>query len=163
MTEQEQNNVNQEGTAPAPFGRLMTHILIGAAISGVASSIPVLNILNCCFCLLNMGGVVLAMHLYLGSHPADRLSFGEAAGFGALAGAGAGLITGLIGFAVGMLFKQATASQFSQLPPEAAQIISFLQGAQLAMVPVQMAIYAVFGLLGAVLGLQLFFKGRIRR
>ncbi len=57
----------------------MKSAAIGGAIGGVLSAIPLLNMLNCCFCLLCMAGAVIGLQLYLKESPNENLSNGGAA------------------------------------------------------------------------------------
>lgn len=147
----------------AGFGRLQKHILLGAVFSGIASSIPLLNCLNCLFCILNMGGVALALSMHLKANPEDMLTSGEGALFGLAAGAGAGLIAGLLGLAVNMVMGSALASVLENLPEASRQ--AFAQGTALGVItiPINVVLFAGFGALAGFLGLQLFFKSRIRK
>lgn len=149
-------------TQDQSFGRFGKYILIGALISGVASGIPLLNFLNCCFCLLNMGGIVLALSLYLKSAPGDAVSMGEAAGFGAAAGAGAGVIAGLLGILTSHLVASLLASVLTTAPPQLKSQLAASSAMGVFMIPVYACLYAAFGALGGILGMALFFKDRKR-
>jgi len=149
-------------TQDQAFGRFGKYILIGALISGVASGIPLINLLNCCFCLLNMAGIILALSLYLKSAPGDMVSMGEAAGFGAAAGAGAGVLAGLIGFLTSRLVASALASVLTNAPAQLKSQLAASSALGLLVIPVNAVLYAAFGALGGVLGMALFFKDRKR-
>jgi len=149
-------------TQDQAFGRLGKHILIGAVISGVASGIPLLNILNCCFCLLNMGGIILAMSLYLKSAPGDTLSLGEAAGFGAAAGAGAGVIAGVLGLLTSRAVASLLASVLTSAPPQLKSQLAASSAMGIIIIPLDAMLFAAFGALGGILGMVLFFKDRKR-
>jgi len=149
-------------TQDQSFGRFGKYILIGALISGVASSIPLVNLLNCCFCLLNMGGIILALSLYLKSAPGDMVSMGEAAGFGAAAGAGAGLIAGILGILTSHLVASLLASVLTSAPPQLKSQLEASSAMGVVMIPVYACLYAAFGALGGILGMALFFKDRKR-
>jgi hypothetical protein len=149
-------------TQDQTFGRFGKYILIGALISGVASGIPLVNILNCCFCLLNMAGIILALHLYLKSAPGDAVSMGEAAGFGAAAGAGAGLIAGILGILTSRLVASLVTSILSSAPPQLKSQLAASSALGVMMIPVNIALYAAFGALGGILGMAIFFKNRKR-
>lgn len=144
------------------FGRLGKHILIGALISGVASGIPLLNILNCCFCLLNMAGIVLALSMYLKSAPGDSVSMGEAAGFGAAAGAGAGVIAGVLGLITSRMMASLLTSVLSNAPAQMKSQLAASSAMGVIIIPVDAVLYAAFGALGGILGMALFFKDRKR-
>jgi hypothetical protein len=138
------------------------YIAIGAAIAGILSSIPVLNVLNCCFCVLNMGGVVAGLWLFLGANPADSVSNVEAAGFGAAAGAGAGVIAGILGALFRMATRDSVEQLFQSLPPQFAEQFARQSEWGFAALPFLIILYSAFGALGAFLGMQMFFKPRLR-
>jgi hypothetical protein len=148
------------------FSRFIKHIILGGLIGGVLSALPFLNWLNCLFCLLNLAAVVLALRMYLGANPADSISTGDSAGFGAAAGAVAGLVSCLITSLFGT-GAAALASAMDSLPEEMRQIFAGAGIGTAAFgivaIPVTMAVFAAFGALGGILGMQLFFKSRIRR
>lgn len=158
--------------APVPYsggiGRFTKYIAIGAAVSGVASSIPGLSCLNLICCLLNMAGVALALHLYLKSAPGDVVSNGEAAGFGALAGAGAGVINGIASFFIGAATEKMIITLLERIDPAvaeqtAAQMASTSMLGHIFGAIVGLVLFTGFGALGGVLAMQLFFKSRLRK
>lgn len=144
------------------FGRFTKHIILGALFGGVLSGIPILNCLNCLFCLLNIAGIVIALSMYLKEHPQDMISGAEAAGFGAAAGAGAGLISSILGLVANMFLGTFIASLMSNIPgADRNMMASTAVGA--FMIPVNIILFAAFGALGGFLGMQLFFKNNLRR
>ena len=154
------------------FGRFTKHIILGSVISGVLCAIPILNCINAIFCLLNMAGIVFALQLYLKANQEDTISNGEAAGFGAAAGAGAGLISGVIGMLISLIFSGLFASLMTSLPSAGSSssgMLAALPGigvggaVRVVTIPINIILYAAFGALGAFLGMQLFFKTRIRK
>jgi hypothetical protein len=147
----------------AGFARFSKYMVIGAVISGVASGIPLLGALNCCFCLLNMAGIVLALSMYLKSAPDDLISGGEAAGFGAAAGAGAGLISGIMSLVFNMLLGSVLASVMANLPEASRSMFTQSAALGVIMIPINIGLFAAFGALGGFLGMQLFFKTRIKK
>ena len=150
-------------TQDQAFGRFGKHILIGALISGVASGIPLLNLLNCCFCLLNMAGIIVALSMYLKSAPQDSVSMGEAAGFGACAGAGAGLVAGVFRLLTQGLVASLVAPLLINAPAQVkSQMLAASTTVGVLMIPVNVVLYAAFGALGGLLGMALFFKDRKR-
>ena len=56
--------------------------MVGGLIIGVLSTVPMLSVVNCCFCLLNIGGVLGGMAMHVKRTPDDKMSMGEAGGFG---------------------------------------------------------------------------------
>ena len=75
--------------------QLFKTALIGGIVGGILSGIPFLNFLNCCFCLLNVAGAVLATHLYL-RNSETKISTGEAAMLGAISGFISGLVASIL-------------------------------------------------------------------
>jgi hypothetical protein len=160
----EEPRMDEAGGTPK-FSRLTRHVILGGLIGGVLSIIPGLNILNSLFCILGMAGVVLALWMYLRTNPQDSVSVGESAGFGAMAGALAGLLSG----AVTMAFFGGTMldSILDNLPSDQAGALAAAGVGTAAVgifaVIVSMVVFAAFGALGGILGMQLFFRSRIRK
>ena len=156
--------------APAQgIKRFTKHMIIGAAISGVVCSIPIIGCINLLFCILNMGGIVWALQMYLKAFPDDKLNTNESLLFGAIAGAGAGLIYGILGailsaivglicggFLTGLMASIPGSESFSMMGLGAGSVITTV-----LLIPVWVVLYAGFGLLGSFLGMKLFFKTRI--
>ncbi len=152
-----------ESMPPQGFGRFTKHILLGALFGGLLSAIPILSCLNCLFCLLNIAGIVIALSMYLKANPQDTISNAEAAGFGAIAGAGAGLIASLLGFLVNMLIGGLMASLMANIPGVGRNMMASTAALGVLFIPINVILYAAFGALGSFVGLQLFFKNKIRR
>lgn len=141
----------------------MTHALIGGAIGGVLSAIPLFGLLNRCFCLLNQVGAGAGLAMYLKANPNDRVSTSEAAAAGAISGAVAGFIAGVVGFVIHLAIGSLMSSFYRSLPPQALDILSFgALGVGILGIPVNMVVSAGFGALGGILAMQLFFKDRIK-
>jgi len=155
-----------QATPTQGFGRFIKYIFIAAVISGIVSSVPVLCCANFLFCFLNMGGILLALWLYFNAFPDDTLTTNESMLFGAFAGAGAGMIAGILGM-INMV-----------LVPELVHLITRIIGpwkpidlatapvevgiVTAVMIPVWVVLYAGFGLLASSLGMSIFFKSRLR-
>jgi hypothetical protein len=160
------------GGPPSPFGppgpspteqgpaRFFKAAGIGGAIGGVASAIPLINWLNCCFCLLNMGGAVLAVHFYLKEFPNERLNNSDAALCGGMAGVVAGVIASVLGLLMNLLLGTFIASIYASLPPDLASKLAMQSSFGIIGIPVNAIIYGAFGALGGFLAMQLFFKER---
>ena len=155
--------------APAQgIKRFTKHMIIGAVISGVVCSIPLINCINLLFCILNMGGIVWALQMYLKAFPDDKLNTNESLLFGAIAGAGAGLIVGILGAILsaifGLICGGVLASATASLP-EGLPLMGLGGGSgiifTIVLIPVWVVLYAGFGLLGSFLGMKLFFKERL--
>src|SRR5262245_25301419 len=105
--------------------RFLQSAAIGGAIGGVLSSIPFINVLNCC-CLLNIIGAVIAVGSYLRSHPGENITGGDATLCGVIAGAIAGVISTLLGVVYNIIFGTTSVdmSRFSRrFPPDMAMIL----------------------------------------
>lgn len=149
------------------MNRFFKSAAIGGAIGGILSSIPVLDCLNFCFCLLNMAGAVIAVQMYLKENSQERLNNGEAATCGGIAGAIAGLIRGILGLLISMVLGPTLMSFYAKnLPPEVVANMgrSFAGSLGMAIVaiPIYAILYGAFGALGGVLGMSLFFKDRAK-
>lgn len=155
----------QSPTPPAPggFGRFTKHIVLGAVFGGLFSSIPLLSCLNLFFCLMNIAGIALALHLYLKSAPQDSVSNGEAAVFGLAAGAGAGLIAGVLGMFMQRATMAMLAPLMKDLGPQFQQQMAMQASMGVFIVILDIVLFAAFGALGGFLAMQLFFKARIRK
>lgn len=168
-----QNPYGAPGTPGAPgpqqtgMGRFFKSAVIGGVIGGVLSSIPLLNILNCCFCLLNMAGAIIGLQMYLKENPQEQLSNGDAASCGAISGATTGVVAGILGMIVSAATGGgANLAALKALPPDVARNIGPMMAGGilwgLIAIPIGMIIYGAFGALGGVLGMTLFFKDRAR-
>ncbi len=141
--------------------------LLGGLFIGVLSALPVINFANCC-CLWVILGGMLTVYLQQQATPAP-METSAAALSGLIAGAIGGLIQSVAGLATLRMFgggdsQQAieqALSNIPNLPPETAEWVrSLTQGSTMALVSmaVSIPIYAVFGMLGALLGLAFFRK-----
>jgi hypothetical protein len=148
--------MNRAAGAPK-FSRFAKHIVLGSVLGGALACVPVLNYLK--FCLPIVLCVVLALWMYLRANPGDRISVGEAAGFGAISGAGAGLIFGVL---CPLFFGTATAFRTGRYIDVDGIFASAGIAFGIVFIPLA-AVSAAFGALGAALAMQLLFKPRIRR
>lgn len=126
--------------------------LIGGAIAGVLSAIPILN--NCC-CLWAIGGGILAIFMYTKSTRAVM-----APGDGAMLGAVAGGVGALIYLVVGLpiLLVVGVASVTTQMAQAGVEMP--FSGLVLAIVIALIVAVGVFGftVLGGVIGAAIFGK-----
>jgi hypothetical protein len=150
------------GSPGQGFGRFGKYIAVGGLIGGVLSSIPLLNMLNCCFCLLVVVGVGAGLSMHLSANPDDSLTAGESAGFGAATGAAAGLVAGLLGTLVSVLFSGVMLAGMKNLPPEFAKQMAMQSGMGLVAIPIYMILFGTFGSLGGFLVMEAGFKHRLR-
>jgi hypothetical protein len=141
----------------------MKTALIGGVIGGALSAIPILNMLNCCFCLLNITGGAIGISMYLKEHPNENISNGDAAASGAISGAVAGLMAGIFGFLVNLALGSFLIEIYrSALPRDMARQLAASTAQGAAGIFVGPFLYAGFGALGGFLAMQLFFKTRLR-
>jgi hypothetical protein len=142
--------------------------LLGGLFIGVLSSLPVINIANCC-CLWVIGGGMLVVYLQQQNTPEPVETADAVLG---------GLIAGAIGAVIVILGQWAFAAALgsmgwqdqlrsaieseADLPPEVRELIISITSnsgsmALLGMV-ITLPIYAVFSMLGSLLGLAIFRK-----
>jgi hypothetical protein len=143
--------------------------LLGGLFIGVVSALPVLGSANACCCLWVVVGGVLTVYLQQQSR-ATGVESAEAALGGLIAGAVGALlyvvVLGLIlrGGSAGVAFEQSMRAQIdnnAQLPPEAREwMIRLFSSRALPFVMAMLIVptYAVFGMLGALLGRALLKK-----
>jgi hypothetical protein len=140
---------------------------MGSAVSGVMSSLPILSYINIFLCIVNMAGILFALWMYLRAYPDDKLTTRESLVFGAIAGAGAGLIATLLTPILLVLLSAMLDSQVVGISTTGtfhlALPIAIFGAQEIVTLPLWIILYAAFGLLGSFLGMQLFFKSRIRK
>jgi hypothetical protein len=88
--------------------------VIGGAVLGLLSVIPIVNWVNFCCCLWAIVGGLLAAQLYIKNSP-TQVSVGEGAIVGAIAGVVGGAIYVIIGLPVNLLTGRAVAELFINL------------------------------------------------
>jgi hypothetical protein len=141
--------------------------LLGGLCIGVLSGLPFVNMANVCCCLWVIVGGLLTVYLQQQNSPTPVETAGAVLG---------GLIAGLVGAVISVLLQAAFMSvtgpmmqdqmravleQNPDLPPEARDfILNLVTGGGLffLMLAVSLPIYAVFSMLGALLGLAIFRK-----
>jgi len=140
--------------------------LLGGLFIGVLSALPIIGLANCC-CLWVILGGMLTVYLEQQNTPTP-IETSAAALSGLIAGAIGGVISSIasvltLRMAGGdqqQAIEQALSS-IPQMPPETAEYIRTLfQGPALAFLSlaVTVPLYAVFGMLGALLGAAIFRK-----
>jgi hypothetical protein len=145
--------------------------LLGGLFIGMLSSLPVVNYANYCCCLWVVVGGLLTVYLQRQSPVADVVGGGDAA-----EAALGGLTAGAVGAVIYVLFSwvlfslsgdaivaeaESALDRFGQVPPEVRdRVLSLLTGGAYIFVvaAVTLPIYAVFSMLGALLGLAIFRK-----
>jgi hypothetical protein len=146
--------------------------LLGGLFIGVLSSLPFISIANCC-CLWVIGGGLLTVYLQQQNKP-EPIETGDAVLGGLIAGLVGGAIVCLVHYVKMLILgpiindalEQARAQIESnaQMPPAARdmalhimQMIAGGGGAALLAL-ITLPVYAVFSMLGALLGLAFFRK-----
>ncbi len=140
--------------------------LLGGLFIGVLSALPIIEFANCC-CLWVITGGMLTVYLEQQATP-KPIEMSSAALSGLIAGAVGGLISSLAstlrlrltGGVQQDAIEQALAN-IPNMPPETMEMIrGFGTGPSLALVIVAITVplYAVFGMLGALLGTAFFRK-----
>lgn len=140
--------------------------LLGGLFIGVLSALPIIGMANCC-CLWVILGGMLTVYLEQQNTPAP-IETSSAALSGLIAGAIGGVISSIAGVLTLRMaggnpqeaIEQAL-SNIPNMPAETADMIhSIMQGPTLALVSlaVTVPLYAVFGMLGALLGTAIFRK-----
>lgn len=146
------------GGPKGPFSRLLLSIVIAGVISGILGVVPLVSVANCCFCALNLAGISAGLAIHFGRNGSDRVSAGEGAGFGALAG----VVSGLVMAAISSLWmKDNLREAFSRTPNLKIDpgMIETVQTLQFVICPL---VSAAFGALWGFLAIMLFFKSKKR-
>jgi hypothetical protein len=141
--------------------------LLGGLFIGVLSSLPVVNIANCC-CLWVIGGGMLVVYLQQ-QNTADPVETADAVLGGLIAGAIGAAIVILAQWAItsaaGSLWQEQVRSAIEgnpDVPPELRELIlnitSSTGSMALLAAVITVPLYAVFGMLGSLLGLAVFRK-----
>jgi hypothetical protein len=141
--------------------------LLGGVFIGVLSSLPVVNIANVCCCLWVVAGGLLTVYLQQQGRT-DPLETGEAVFGGLIAGLIGAVLTALVSFimlsATGAVMQdqlQRALESNPDVPPQVHDfIMRFTSGRNLALLglAINVPVYAVFSMLGSLLGLALFRK-----
>jgi hypothetical protein len=127
----------------------------------VLSSIPLVKVLNCCFCLLNLVGVGIGIGMHLKQNPTDKLNAGEAAAAGAISGALAGLISSIASLIMNLIVGSMMYRMYSSFPREMRDAMGMMMGGGILGIPLGIMMYAAIGALGGFLAMQLFWKDRL--
>ncbi len=150
--------------------------LIGGVLLGILSAIPPLSFLNCACCAWVIGGGILAANLYVKSSPAV-VTLGSGVGLGLLTGAIGGVVSTIFSIPVQILMSTLFAeyaaqarqmlSELPNMPPVWRDLILSSSNAGLNVTSVILAafvtvtVYALFGMLGGVLGVAIFEKRKV--
>lgn len=144
--------------------------LLGGLFIGIISSLPVIGAFNACCCLWVVTGGLLTTYLMQQNDPLP-LETGTAAVSGLIAGVSGGILAAIGNALTSALLMGGTAgqreamedvlSQMGEMPPEMVAMIERFStgpGAALIGAAVTIPLFAIFGLLGALLGLAFFRK-----
>jgi hypothetical protein len=141
--------------------------LLGGLFIGVISSVPIINIANLCCCLWVVAGGVLVVYLQQNAKP-EPVDTGEAVLGGLLAGLIGGVIASLVAVAMtsitGPLALESVRQQLesnADVPPEVREFVLNLltgRGFMFMLFAINLPLYAVFAMLGSLLGLAFFRK-----
>jgi hypothetical protein len=140
--------------------------LIGGLLIGVLSSVPLISSLNICCCLWVVCGGILTTYLLQQRTPAPILT-SDAMLMGVVAGLIGAVIAvtvqALIFTAVGPLMQDRMREALDRpdMPPEARQFVErFMTGQGLVLVQAAICLptFAIFGMLGSLLGTAFFRK-----
>ena len=141
--------------------------LLGGLFIGVMSSIPIISAANICCCLWGVTGGMLVVYLQQQNRP-EPVETADAVLGGLIAGLLGAVIASLVAMAMaGMLGGVGLESVRSQLesqpdlPPEARDFILNLlsgRGFLFILFAINLPLYAVFTMLGSLLGLAFFKK-----
>ncbi len=137
--------------------------LIGGTAEGVASSIPILNIVNCACCLLVVGGGVLAAYLYMkDAPPSAQAPLGDGLKLGLLAGLIEAVVWALIAIPMARLLPWwpfgPPPLENIDLPPEVASILTNPVPLAIFFGLISLIIDPIFCGLGGVIGVAIFNK-----
>lgn len=139
--------------------------VLGGVFIGILSSLPVVNIANCC-CLWVICGGLLTVYLQQQRAP-EPVETADAVIGGLLAGLIGAVIMGLLSAAFMGVTGPAAQDAIRQaldnpeIPAEMRDMLTRLftgQGVLLVTLAISVPVYAVFGMLGSLLGLALFRK-----
>jgi len=147
---------------------MLTPALIGGAIAGVLSGVPVLSLGNCVCCLWIIGGAALAVHLTANTSPRS-LKPGDGAIVGILTGIVAAIVQALVSIPMRGINAQIAKGLLERIAKYAEDMPagwdSFIErSATGGATPVwflfglifSAVLFAAFGALGGVIGVSLF-------
>ena len=143
--------------------------LLGGLLIGVLSSLPFISVANCC-CLWVIAGGLLTVYLQQQAKP-EPVETGEAVVGGLIAGLVGGIIVCIVTYVKLMMFGAVAQNALDQVRQQLSdnpqipagvrdRILNMMGGGGMVVVTALFTIplYAVFGMLGALLGTALFRK-----
>ena len=144
--------------------------LIGGALIGIISAIPIISLINCFCCTGVVIGGIVAVHLYNKNLGGLELTSSEGVVIGLMAGASGALIsTILTSMITGGVKNQINKilEYSNEIPPELQDALIRIQemGGNLFFVIVglvfSLIIFSIFGIIGGLIGVSLFRKKQI--
>jgi hypothetical protein len=154
--------------------RMFKPALIGGVLLGILSSLPYINMANCCCCAWVIGGGALAAYLYVKDSPYP-VSMGNGILIGLFAGVIATVVSSLFLIPLNFLLSygglgfaeqfRELAEQMPNMPPETREAIRKFSGRSdmsailfLLHMVFTLAINCLFAMLGGVIGVAIFEK-----
>ena len=144
--------------------------LIGGALIGIISAIPIISLINCFCCAGVVIGGIVAVHLYNRNLGGLELTSSDGVVIGLMAGASGALIsTILTSMITGGVKNQINKilEYSNEIPPELQDALIRIQemGGNLFFVIVglvfSLIIFSIFGIIGGLIGVSLFRKKQI--
>jgi len=144
--------------------------LIGGALIGIISAIPIINWINCFCCAGVIIGGILAVHLYNKNLDGLELTSSDGVTIGLMAGASGALISTILTSLItgGVKHQIDKALEFSSdLPPEVEDALIRFQemGGEMFFIIVglifSLIIYSIFGIIGGLIAVSIFKKKQI--
>lgn len=143
---------------------------IGGGAAGIASSIPLVNLVNCACCALVVGGGMLAVYLAMRGEPAtEKAPLGDGAMIGVLAGVAAAVVGAIVAIplaaVVGDPMEQMRSIMegIEGMPPEVLEALGGEEadiGAALGLIGFlfNLVTSVIFSGIGGVIGAAVFHK-----
>lgn len=169
------------GQRPATLSDFLVSIVGFGFFGAFVSSVPLVNLLNACFCLwiLFVGGRAVGHGLrQRPSQPELTTSVGMALSVGAITGALAGVGSSIFGFMFNLVFGSLIRNFYRDNLPRELRYNDAVQswldsfdissniGTAIVVTGVsavfQAIVFGIFGAIGAFAAVQLFFKDRVR-
>ncbi len=144
--------------------------LIGGALIGIISAIPVINWINCFCCAGVIIGGILAVHLYNKNLAGLELTSSDGVTLGLMAGASGALIsTVLTSMITGGVKRQIdrVLEYSSEMPPEVEDALLRVQemGGEMFFVIIglifSLVIFSIFGIIGGLIAVSVFKKKQL--
>lgn len=144
--------------------------LIGGALIGIISAIPIINWINCFCCAGVIIGGILAVHLYNKNLAGLELTSSDGVTIGLMAGASGALIsTVLTSMITGGVKRQIDRilEYSAEMPPEVEDALIRIQemGGEMFFVIVglifSLVIFSIFGIIGGLIAVSIFKKRQL--